>query len=130
MLDPSIAIDSDFEQASFLIDVAKSQPIDGPLRAPFFKGVDTIDSSFERGPGPAGGGEARESVAGDRRRRAALDAGHGQQPRDVAGAAWRSPRRTPSLARRATCTSPPPERLGDYEESRALSALVKNEKRK
>ncbi len=49
MLDPSIAIDSDFEQASFLIDVAKSQSIDGPLRAPFFKGVDTIDSSFERG---------------------------------------------------------------------------------
>ena len=49
MLDPSIAIDSDFEQASFLIDLAKSQPIDGPLRAPFFKGVDTISSSYERG---------------------------------------------------------------------------------
>ena len=49
MLDPSIAIDSDFEQASFLIDIAKSQPIDGPLRAPFFKGVDSISSSFERG---------------------------------------------------------------------------------
>ena len=49
MLDPSLAIDSDFEQASFLIDVAKSQPIDGPLRAPFFKGVDTISSSYERG---------------------------------------------------------------------------------
>ena len=49
MLDPSIAIDSDFEQATFLIDMAKSQSIDGPLRAPFFKGVDTINSSYERG---------------------------------------------------------------------------------
>ena len=86
MLDPSMAIDSDFEQASFLIDIAKSQAIDGPLRAPFFKGVDSIRLIVRARPGPAGGDEARESLAGDRRRRAALGAGHGQRPRDVAGA--------------------------------------------
>ena len=49
MLDPAVAINSDFEQASFLLDVANSQSIDGALRVPFFKGVDTIDSNFERG---------------------------------------------------------------------------------
>ena len=70
MLDPSIAIDSDFEQASFLIDIAKSQPIDGPLRAPFFKGVDSISSSFERGRVLQAVMKRGEPLAGDGRRRA------------------------------------------------------------
>ena len=130
MLDPSIAIDSDFEQASFLIDVAKSQPIDGPLRAPFFKGVDTIESSFERGRVLQAVVKRGNLLAGDRRGRAAIGAGHGQRPRDVAGAAGRRRRRSRSPARRATCTSPTAERLGDFEQGRALSALVKSEKRK
>ncbi len=73
MLDPSLAIDSDFEQASFLIDVAKSQSIDGALRAPFFKGVETLSSSFERGRVLQAVVKGGTSAAGDARRRAALN---------------------------------------------------------
>ena len=129
MLDPSIAIDSDFEQASFLIDVAKSQSIDGPLRAPFFKGVDTIESSFERGRVLQAVVKRGNLLAGDRRGRAAIRAEHGQRPRGVAGAADRRRDTIRSPARRAICTSPTAGRLGDYEQSRALSALVKSERR-
>ena len=125
MLDPSVAIDSDFEQASFLIDVAKSQSIDGPLRAPFFKGVDTIGSSFERGRVLQAVVKRRKSAAGDARGRAALGAGHGQRLRDVAGPADRRRDAASCQARRATSTSRTAERLGDYEQGRALTALVK-----
>ena len=62
---------ADYEQASFLIDVAKSQSIDGALRAPFFKGVETLSSSFERGRLQAV--VKSGTSAGHARRRAPLD---------------------------------------------------------
>ena len=49
MLKSAAAIDSDFEAASFLVQLAQEQPIEGPLRAPFFKAADSIASAFERG---------------------------------------------------------------------------------
>jgi beta-lactamase regulating signal transducer with metallopeptidase domain len=49
MLESAASIGSDFEQASLLTDIAKQRPIEGSLRAPFFKAVDGLESSFERG---------------------------------------------------------------------------------
>jgi hypothetical protein len=129
MLDPSIAIDSDFEQASFLVDVAKSQAIEGPLRAPFFKGVETISSSFERGrvlqAVAKRGSLSPETVVGVLRAAQGMGSSHetSQVLLAVAGAVPLS-----GEARDLYVTIA--ERLGDFEEGRALSALVKSERRK
>ena len=59
-------IDSDFEQASLLIDFAKLQAIDDATRAPFFNALDTVDSDFEhRRVLPAVLGR-RDDFSGDR----------------------------------------------------------------
>ena len=49
MLKSAASIDSDSEAASFLVQLAQDQPIEGTLRAPFFKAADSIGSAFERG---------------------------------------------------------------------------------
>ena len=89
MLDPSIAIDSDFEQASFLIDVAKSQPDRRATPGAVLQGRRYDQLIVRARPGPADGGETREPLAGDRRGGSEVRAGHGQRPRDVAGAPGR-----------------------------------------
>ena len=128
MLDPSLAIDSDYEQASFLIDVAKSQPIDGPLRAPFFKGVDTIASSFERGRVLQAvvkrGNLSPETVVAVLRSTQSMDSGH-EASQVLLSIAGNYP--ISGEARDLYITTA--ARLGNYEESRALSALVKSERR-
>jgi hypothetical protein len=48
MLASSATIDSDFEQASFLVQIAARRPI-GAVREPFFRAVSGVGSSFERG---------------------------------------------------------------------------------
>ena len=129
MLDPSIAIDSDFEQASFLLDVAKSQSIDGPLRAPFFKGVDSIASSFERGRVLQAvvkrGNLPSETLVAVLRATQNMDSGHEASQVLLAVAATHA---ISGEARDLYITTA--GRLGDYEQGRTLSALVKSEGRK
>jgi beta-lactamase regulating signal transducer with metallopeptidase domain len=129
MLDPSLGIDSDFEQASFLVDVAKSQAIEGPLRAPFFKGVESISSSFERGRVLQAvvkrGNPSAETVVAVLRAAQAMGSSHetSQVLLAVAGA-------VPLSGEARDLYVATAERLGDFEEGRALSALVKTERRK
>ncbi len=40
-------IESDFEQASLLIQIVKHQPLDATTRGPFFAALDTVDSDYE-----------------------------------------------------------------------------------
>ena len=47
MLDASTAIESDFEEASLLVQIARLQPLDPRTRAPFLKALSTVDSDFE-----------------------------------------------------------------------------------
>jgi beta-lactamase regulating signal transducer with metallopeptidase domain len=129
MLDPSLAIDSDFEQASFLLDVVKSQAVEGPLRAPFFKGVETIGSSFERGrvlqAVAKRGTLSPETVVAVLRAVQGMGSSHetSQVLLAVAGA-------VPLSGEARDLYVATAERLGDFEEGRALSALVKSERRK
>ncbi len=129
MLDPSIAIDSDFEQASFLIDVAKSQAIEGPLRAPFFKGVDSIDSSFERGrvlqAVTKRGSLSPETVVAVLRSAQGMGSNH-ETSQVLMALATTQPISDEARDLYIAAAG----RLGNHEEGRALSALVKNEKRK
>jgi beta-lactamase regulating signal transducer with metallopeptidase domain len=48
LLESSIQIDSDFEEAALLMTVLKRYSAEGALRQPFFRAVDSIGSSFER----------------------------------------------------------------------------------
>jgi hypothetical protein len=41
-------VDSDFELASLLVDVAKAQPLDAPGEKNFFRALDSVGSDFER----------------------------------------------------------------------------------
>ena len=49
VLDSAVSIDSDFEQASFLLAILKHHSIEGAPRAAFFRAVETVGSPFERG---------------------------------------------------------------------------------
>ena len=48
-LESAAAVGSDFETANVLLQFVKAGPIDGALRAPFFRAAATINSAFERG---------------------------------------------------------------------------------
>jgi hypothetical protein len=128
MLDPSLAIDSDFEQAQFLIDVAKSQSLDGTLRAPFFTAVETIDSSFERGrvlqTVVKRGNLPPETVVAVLR--AAQNMGSNHETSQVL-MSLAATHQISGEARQLYVSAA--ERLGDFEQGRALTALVKAERR-
>ncbi len=129
MLASGAAVDSDFEAASFLVSLVKRQPIEGDVRAPFFRAVDTISSSFERGrvlqavaKRPDASPETVLAVL-----RAAATMGSGFEISQVlltvvSNHAVEGPARDAYVAAA--------EKLGDFEQGRTLSALVKSERRK
>jgi hypothetical protein len=48
ILEKSLAIGSDFEQASFLRTLAAACPVEGPVSDPFFEAAATIGSDYEQ----------------------------------------------------------------------------------
>jgi hypothetical protein len=128
MLDPAVAISSDFEQAEFLLDVAKAQPIAGPLRAPFFTIVETLGSSHERGR-VLRAVVKRGNLPPDTLvsvLRAAQSMGSSHETSQVLTAVA-STHAISGEARDVYIAAA--GRLGDFEEGRALSALVKSERK-
>jgi beta-lactamase regulating signal transducer with metallopeptidase domain len=129
MVESATGIGSDFEQATFLLEVLKVGSVDSSLSQPFFRVVDTIDSSFERG-------RVLQTLA----KKPDL-------PADTLVSVLRSLRTMSSnfeasqvllaVARQHALTGQArdlyieaAERLGDFEQGRALAALVRSEKRK
>jgi BlaR1 peptidase M56 len=129
MLTSGASVSSDFEAASFLLQIAKQQPIEGNLRAPFFRAVDSIDSSFERGrvlKAVAGRPDvSAETVLAVLRATNRMDSSF-EVSQVLLTIAASHPVAGP--ARDAYIDAA--EKLGDFEQGRALSALVKNERRK
>jgi beta-lactamase regulating signal transducer with metallopeptidase domain len=129
MLASSAAIDSDFEVGAFLLQIVKQHPIEGTLRAPFFRALDSIGSAFERGRVLQQ--VVRRADASDETVLAALRATAGMSSGFEAGqvllaVAAAHPLR--GAARDAYIDAA--EKLGDFEQGRVLSALVRNERRK
>jgi hypothetical protein len=128
MMDSSTMIGSDFEQASFLLDVLKATSIEGAARAPFFRAVEHLDSSYERGrvlQALAGRGDlSQDSILGVLRAAVSMTSGFetGQVLRALAAKHELS-----GEARQLYIATA--AKLGNYEEGRALAALVKTERR-
>ncbi len=129
MLASGAAVDSDFEAASFLLELVKRQSIEGSLRAPFFRAVDSISSSFERGrvlqavaKRPDASPDTILAIL-----RAAAPMGSGFEISQVL-LAVASNHAVEGPAREAYIAAA--EKLGDFEQGRTLSALVKSERRK
>ena len=129
MLESSAVIDSDFEMASFLLDIAERASIEGPLRAPFFRALETVGSTFERGRVLKAvvrrAGVSEETVLAALRSTAGMGSSFeaGQVLLAVAASHPLSP-----AARDAYIDAA--EKLGDFEQGKVLSALVRNERRK
>jgi beta-lactamase regulating signal transducer with metallopeptidase domain len=129
MLASSAGIDSDFEVASFLLQIVKQHPIEGTLRAPFFRALDSIGSAFERGRVLQQ--VVRRADVSDETVLAALRATAGMSSGFEAGQvllAVAAAHPVRGAARDAYIDAA--EKLGDFEQGRALSALVRNERRK
>lgn len=128
VLDASRSIDSDYEEASLLIQVAGLQPIDGQTAAPFFRAVDSLGSDYERGrvlkeilKRPE---LSDESVLNVIRavRSMGSDYERSQVLQQLAGS-----RQITGQARDAYIDVA--SSFGDYEQGRALAALLKSERR-
>jgi hypothetical protein len=129
MLTSGASVSSDSEAASFLVQIAKQQPIEGSLRVPFFRAVDSIDSAFERG-------RVLKAVAdrSDASAETVLAVLHAAKNVNSSFEASQvlltvaSSHAVTGSARDAYIDAA--EKLGDFEQGRALAALVKNERRK
>jgi beta-lactamase regulating signal transducer with metallopeptidase domain len=128
MLSSAGNIHSDFELASFLLQIVRQRPVEGTLRAPFFRAVDAIGSAFERG-------RVLQAVA---RRSDASPETVLEVLRATKGVTSSQEASTVLLAVASTHTVSGPvrdayvdvaEKLGDFEQGRVLSALVRSERR-
>jgi beta-lactamase regulating signal transducer with metallopeptidase domain len=129
MIESGGKIESDFEAASFLAHVAKQHSIDGPLRAPFFRAVETIESAFERGrvlkAVTARGNLPKETLVDVLRSARGMNSGFETSQVLQAVASGHT---LTGEARDAYIDAT--EKLGDFEQGRALAALVRSERRK
>jgi beta-lactamase regulating signal transducer with metallopeptidase domain len=129
MLGSIASVQSDFEAASFLVDVASRQSIDGAARAPFFRAVDTIGSAFERGrvlKAVVGRPDASsDTILAALHAAAGMDSGF---ERSNVLLAIANTHTLDGQARDAYIAAA--EKLGDFEQGKVMTALVKNERRK
>jgi beta-lactamase regulating signal transducer with metallopeptidase domain len=129
MLTSGASVSSDFEAASFLIQIAKQQPIEGSIRTAFFRAVDSIDSAFERGRVLKA--VAQRPDASPETILAVLQAAKGVSSNFEAAHVLLTVAASHPVAGPARdAYIDTAEKLGDFEQGRVLSALVKNERRK
>jgi hypothetical protein len=129
LLEASTAIGSDFEHARLLLQAVQLQSIEGPVRAPFFKAVGAIESSFERG-------RVLQAVAkrSDLSAETVLAVLRSAQ---MMGSNFETGRVLQAVAANHEISGEArsayvdaASRLGDFEEGKALTALIKSERRK
>ncbi|HJR61408.1 MAG TPA: hypothetical protein VJ813_18500, partial [Vicinamibacterales bacterium] len=128
VLEASRDLGSDYEAASLLLEIVQQHAIEGAVRQPFFSALETIESSYEKGR-VLQALLRRSDLSADTLLGAVTAAGTvggDYETAQVLLAASRS--HTISGATREAYIRAA-ERLGDYERSRTLAALVRAEKR-
>jgi bla regulator protein blaR1 len=127
-LESAAAVGSDFETANVLLQFVKAGPIDGTLRAPFFRAAGTIDSAFERGRVLQA--VAKRSDLSDETVLELLRSAQGISSNFERSQVLLAIASSHALNREARdAYIDAAEKLGDFEQGRVLSALVKNERR-
>ncbi len=128
MLESGARVRSDHEQAEFLLQVAKGHTVDAVLRVPFFAAAGTIQSSFEKGrvleTVAKRPGTPPETILALLRSAATIGGNYERSQVLLTVAAHHQ---VTGLARDAYIEAA--EKLGEYEQTQALSALVRNERR-
>ena len=128
VLDAARSIASDYEASTLLVEVARGYDIRGDLRAPFFALVDTVDSSYERSrvlQALLKRGTLPDDTLNDVLRAAGAISGNYEASQVLQLAA-----RTQTLtgATRETYMQIA-DRLSGYEQTQALAALARSERR-
>jgi hypothetical protein len=127
-MESASSIASDFEKGGILLQFVKNNSIEGPNRAPFFRAAGSINSAYERG-------RVLQAVA---KRSDLSDESILELLRSAQGVSANFERAQVLLA--VASTQPlsragrdayidAAEKLGDFEQGRVLSALVRNERR-
>jgi beta-lactamase regulating signal transducer with metallopeptidase domain len=128
-LESGAAIESDFEVASFLTQFVKTSGVDGAARAPFFRAVASIESAFERGrvlQALSRRSDASEQTVLEILRSAQTITSAFERAQVLLAVAGTHP-----LTREARAVYiDASDKLGDHEQGRVLSALVRNERQK
>lgn len=129
MLKSGARVNSDYERAQFLLRVARARPIDETLRGPFFTAVGEIKSNYELGRVLQAVGKRADTQAGTVVavvKAAGRISGHHERAQVLLAVAAAHP--LSGSARDAYLEAA--EGLGDYEQGRVLSALMRNERGK
>jgi beta-lactamase regulating signal transducer with metallopeptidase domain len=129
VLDSVQHVSSDFEAASLLVQVAGARAIEGALRAPFFKAAGAVGSAHERGRvliAVVKRGDASDETVLDVIRSAQTLGGNFETSQVLLAVA--QSHALTQAARDAYIDAA--EKLGDHEQGRVLSALVKNERKR
>jgi hypothetical protein len=128
-LESAAQVSSDFERASVLLEFASAHPIEGAVRPVFFRAVDSIDSAFERGRVLQAIARrpdvSSETILGVIRAAAPMTSSHEKAQVLLTVASSHELSREGRDAYIDASSN-----LGDFEQGRVLSALVKNERRK
>jgi beta-lactamase regulating signal transducer with metallopeptidase domain len=123
-LESAMAIDSDFEKATLLLTFIKPNGIEEAVRPQFFRVADTIDSSFERGrvlqAVVKSGDNSPQTIADVLRSAGSMGSGFETSQVLLAIAS-----KYPLTGEARDLYISAAERLGDFEQSQALAALVK-----
>ena len=127
LLESSSTIDSDFEEAALLMTLLKQYSPEGAVRVPFFRAVDSIGSAFERSRVlqivAKRADASPETVVAILRSAKSLDSGF-ESSRVLQTLAAAHPIRGEARDLYISIA----EGLGDFEQGRVLSALMKNER--
>ena len=127
-LESGAAIESDFEAASFLTQFVKTSGVEGAARAPFFRAAASIDSAFERSrvlQALSRRTDISDATVLEILRSAQSINSNFERAQVLLAVAGTHP-----LTREARdMYIDASNNLGDFEQGRVLSALVKNERR-
>ena len=127
-LESAAAIESDFETAAFLVQFVQTSGVEGAMRAPFFRAAASIGSAFERGRVLQA--LSRRSGLSDQTVLEILRSAQGINSAFERAQVLLAVAGTHPLTREARdAYIDASDKLGDYEQGRVLSALVKNERR-
>jgi beta-lactamase regulating signal transducer with metallopeptidase domain len=129
MMDSALSVESDFELASLLTGIVERNGVEGAHRAPFFRAVESLESSFDRGRVLQA--LARRPDMSEETVLAILKAVQGMTSSHEASQVLLAlARGRPMSGRARDLYIDAAEKLGDYEQGRVLTALVKNERRR